>query len=272
MSLEVTSTIGGLVSANPSGPTDPKSQGDDHIRLLKTVLKTTFPNLNGVMTATPAQLNALAVAGTIAVVLPTGGVTKMLFVQAAAPTGWTKVVTNDNAALRIVSGGTGGAAGGTANFTTAFASRTPTGSNTAVALSLAELPPHSHTQQGGFNTGTVSSDHSHFFSVNSGGRSAAHSHSIYGPFLTNLSHDTSGEGDYTVNGGGFTHQSGTESADHFHGVSGNTGGISANHTHAVFLSGQTANAGSGAAHNHTWTGAAMDFAVKYVDAIVCSLD
>jgi len=272
MSLETALYIDGLVVANPSGPTDPKSQGDDHLRLIKTTLKNTFPNLTGAMIATQAQLNALAVAGTKAIVFATGGVTKMLFVQAAAPTGWTKSVAIDNGALRVVSGVSGGTGGGTANFTTAFASRTPAGANSAYSLAIADLPVHSHTQQGAFNTGTVSSDHTHFFSANSGGRSAAHSHSIYGPFLTNLSHDTSGEGDYTVNGGGYTHQSGTESADHIHGVSGSTGGISANHTHAVTISGQTANAGSGTAHNHTFTGTAMDFAVKYVDAIICSLD
>ena len=45
--------------------------------------------------------------------------TTMLFVQAAAPTGWTKVTTHNNKALRIVSGN-GGGTGGSSAFTTAF--------------------------------------------------------------------------------------------------------------------------------------------------------
>lgn len=47
----------------------------------------------------------------IGVAIPAG--TVMLFVQASAPVGWTKLVTQDDKALRIVSGSTGGSAGGT---------------------------------------------------------------------------------------------------------------------------------------------------------------
>ncbi len=43
MGLETGSFIGDLVSSNPIGSSDPKSQGDDHIRLLKAVLQGTFP-------------------------------------------------------------------------------------------------------------------------------------------------------------------------------------------------------------------------------------
>jgi hypothetical protein len=49
--------------------------------------------------------------------------TILLFYQASAPTGWTKVTTQDNKALRVVSE-TGGGSGGTTAFTTVFASRT----------------------------------------------------------------------------------------------------------------------------------------------------
>jgi hypothetical protein len=58
--LEVATYINGLVTTNPVGASDPKSQGDDHLRLIKTVLKNTFPNLTGAMTLTQAQLNAAA--------------------------------------------------------------------------------------------------------------------------------------------------------------------------------------------------------------------
>jgi hypothetical protein len=66
--------------------------------------------------------------------------TTLLFYQAAAPTGWTKVTTHDNKALRVVSG-TGGGSGGTTNFTTVFKSRTDI-----------PLPQHTHgINTNGFN-------------------------------------------------------------------------------------------------------------------------
>lgn len=46
MGLESANYISGLVTSNPTG-SDERSQGDDHIRLLKSVLKGTFPNATG---------------------------------------------------------------------------------------------------------------------------------------------------------------------------------------------------------------------------------
>ena len=43
MSLETATYISQLNGANPTG-TDPKSEGDDHLRMIKNVLKTQFPN------------------------------------------------------------------------------------------------------------------------------------------------------------------------------------------------------------------------------------
>ena len=54
MALESTTYIDGLVITNPTG-TDPRSQGDDHIRLVKSTLRSTFPNVAGAMTATASQ-------------------------------------------------------------------------------------------------------------------------------------------------------------------------------------------------------------------------
>ena len=59
MGLESATFLSGLVATNPIGATDPKSQGDDHLRLIKSVLLATFPNLNAAVNATPAQLNLL---------------------------------------------------------------------------------------------------------------------------------------------------------------------------------------------------------------------
>jgi hypothetical protein len=73
---------------------------------------------------------------------PTG--TAMLFFQAAAPTGWTQVTTQNNKALRVVSG-TGGGTGGSVAFTTAFASQSVAGTVGSTTLTTAQMPSHSHT-------------------------------------------------------------------------------------------------------------------------------
>jgi hypothetical protein len=68
--------------------------------------------------------------------------TVLLFYQAAAPTGWTKLTSQDNKALRVVSG-SGGVAGGTTAFTTVFANQSPT--TGATTLSTSQIPSHSHS-------------------------------------------------------------------------------------------------------------------------------
>ncbi len=58
MALESTTYIDGLVTTNPTG-TDPRSQGDDHLRLVKSTLRSTFPNITGAVTATHTELNLI---------------------------------------------------------------------------------------------------------------------------------------------------------------------------------------------------------------------
>jgi hypothetical protein len=125
--------------------------------------------------------------------------TRMSFQQTAAPTGWTKDTTAglDNSAMRIVTGSV--VNGGSVNFTTAFASQTPTGSVTissvsgsagATTLTTPQIPSHTHTfsirggpanagpqlpQPGVGNAGPYTTDstggdgsHTHPFSFSSG--------------------------------------------------------------------------------------------------------
>jgi hypothetical protein len=79
--------------------------------------------------------------------IPSG--TVMMFFQAAAPTGFTQIITQNNKALRVVSGA-GGGTGGSVAFTTAFASQTPSGtvsvsgSAGSTTLSIPQIPSHSH--------------------------------------------------------------------------------------------------------------------------------
>lgn len=60
MGLETGSYISALVATNPVGATDPKSQGDDHLRFIKAKLLETFPNITGAVTATHTELNLVA--------------------------------------------------------------------------------------------------------------------------------------------------------------------------------------------------------------------
>lgn len=60
MALETFGYIDDLDPSSPDGATEYVSQGDDHIRGIKLTLQNTFPNLNGAVTATPAELNVLS--------------------------------------------------------------------------------------------------------------------------------------------------------------------------------------------------------------------
>ena len=77
MGLETGDYISDLVETNPLG-TDPVSQGDDHIRLIKSILKSQFPNLDAAVTATPDELNSGGV--------PTGSI--IALGGPTPPTGW----------------------------------------------------------------------------------------------------------------------------------------------------------------------------------------
>lgn len=59
MGLETGTYINSLVATNPVHATDDVSVGDDHIRLLKSTIKATFPNITGAMTSTHTELNLL---------------------------------------------------------------------------------------------------------------------------------------------------------------------------------------------------------------------
>lgn len=58
MGLETATYVDGLNSSNPAA-TDGLAQADDHIRLIKGTIKSTFPNLDAAVTADPTELNIL---------------------------------------------------------------------------------------------------------------------------------------------------------------------------------------------------------------------
>jgi hypothetical protein len=89
--------------------------------------------------------------------------TVLIFAQTTAPTGWTKnTSTGDNSALRVVTGSA--STGGSVDFTTAFASQTPSGTVSVsgsagnTTLSTPQIPSHSHPLSGStsfYGTGPI---------------------------------------------------------------------------------------------------------------------
>jgi hypothetical protein len=97
-------------------------------------------NINGSnVTGLVANATYATTAGSISSI-PSG--TKMLFAQSSAPAGWTKLTSNDDAALRVVSGAAG--TGGTVGFNTAFSATTISGLTGSTSLSESQLPIHRH--------------------------------------------------------------------------------------------------------------------------------
>lgn len=85
---------------------------------------------SGLQAATKAYVDAKVASGSV----PSGSV--MLFYNAAAPTGWTRVTAHHDKALRVVGNTAGGVAGGTNPFSTVQA-QSNVGNHT---LTLGELP------------------------------------------------------------------------------------------------------------------------------------
>ena len=80
MGLESATFISDLNTSNPTS-TDVLSQADDHLRLIKAAIKTTFPNINAAVTATPATINAAT-----SFDMPSGSI--IVYAGSSAPTGW----------------------------------------------------------------------------------------------------------------------------------------------------------------------------------------
>ncbi len=144
MALENGSYINQLDEASPDG-LDPKSQGDDHLRLIKKVLKLTFSKITGPVTVNHEQLNSIALPGA----LPVRGMI-MLWTGAAedCPPGWAICDgTGGTPDLRdrflFGAGGSKGvlSLGGT---TTHYHPLSLSGSVAPHTLTTAQVPPHSH--------------------------------------------------------------------------------------------------------------------------------
>ena len=80
MALESGTFIDSLNASNPTS-TDIVSQADDHLRLIKSTIEATFPNINAAVTATPAALNAAT-----SFDMPSGSI--IVFAGPSSPTGF----------------------------------------------------------------------------------------------------------------------------------------------------------------------------------------
>jgi hypothetical protein len=170
--------------------------------------------------------------------------TVMVFYQASAPTSWTQVTTQNNKALRVVSG-TGGGTGGT--------------------HALTSPPSTSHTHTGPSHTHSTPS-HSHSHSLSAGAHTLStsqmpsHSHTVqrvtaawYGSTLA---------------------LNGTTQASSTTGVSTSSSGGSSSHSHSLsgsITSGGSGTSGSGGTGSTSSSGPTA-FAPQYIDVIVCSKD
>ncbi len=169
--------------------------------------------------------------------------TRMLFQQTAAPVGWTKDATNDNMALRVVSGSVSTVTS-EQPFTTAFNVKGVTGNVDQTVLTVSQMPVHSH--------GISDPGHSHTCSVSDPG----HAHLISIGVRPNSS--AGGGGNNEIIGGTL-------------GTQGSVTGISASaNSNSTSVTAQ--NNGSGLGHNHNFSGGSVDIAVNYVDVIVAEKD
>lgn len=132
--------------------------------------------------------------------IPAG--TRIVFAQAAAPSGWTQVTTYNNYAMRVVSG-TGAGTGGSVGFTTAFASQPVTGSVSLSGLSV------SGSVQGATLSQSQMPSHVHGLQYNIMVTNLANVAWVQGAYMQGINFDT-----YPTGGGG----------SHSHGFSGSVSG------------------------------------------------
>jgi hypothetical protein len=97
MTVESVTYISDLNASNPAAG-DAKSEGDDHIRNIKTGIKNTFPNVNAAVSATDEDLSRMAGANAATFTFQTG----YLGLGTATPTSYGKLAVFDDAASVLI--------------------------------------------------------------------------------------------------------------------------------------------------------------------------
>jgi microcystin-dependent protein len=230
------------------------SGADDHLRLIKSALKATFPNFtDAALNSTQTQIDAVAALLVGGVLRANGAAFPGMIADhggTTAPTGWLAcdgqaVSRTTYADLFAAIGTTWGAGDGSTTFNVPNLAiryrRHRDNSTVAGAVGTLQNPQNlSHTHTGSGTTSSVSNDHTHTFSGSTGGMSAnaVHSHSYTAP---QLGPGTGTSPNYFFSGAGQAATTSAVNIDHSHAFSGTTGGISANHTHTYAF---TSSAGS----------------------------
>lgn len=165
MALESATYIDQLNVSNPAA-TDGLSQADDHLRMIKSVLKNTFPNITGPVTASQSDLNGG--------LTPVGIITLWYGAPGDVPDGWAlctgqTVARSDGSGdittpdlrdkFALGAGGSLGASGGAASATvnsssagshshggssSTSGSHSHGGNTAGHVLTIDQMPAHSH--------------------------------------------------------------------------------------------------------------------------------
>jgi len=216
----------------------------------------------------------------------------MLFYQSSAPTGWTQVTSQNNKALRVVSG-SGGGTGGNNSFTSAFSNQSLSVSGSGSASGTTDNDGSGTTGSDGGESVSISGSVSGNCSgtqvmyVNttnaalSTAQLASHSHQYHAPL------GTSG-GSYGLQDTGNAGSSGRPSvdstgsgSDHYHAIiMYNISGSNFSFSDSFTASGSTSDhTHSTPNHTHGFSdtvsvssSGSLDLRVQYLDVIICSKD
>jgi microcystin-dependent protein len=275
MALETGTYIDDLVSSNPP-QSDSLTQSAGHLRLIKSTLLATFPNITGAVSATHTEIDAAVDAVQAAQYIPAGSI--LPFAGSSTPSGYLlcygqAVSRTTYSGLYTALGTTWGSGDGTTTFnvpdfrdrmlvgkadmggvdaaiidslltsTTLGATYDGEGAIDTITLAEANIPAHTHSISGTCS-GTTASDglHTHTFSgtTSTGG---THNHSY-----------ANAGGDRAVASGNQVNVADTDSGNtgndgaHSHTYSGTTSSDGA-HTHSFSgtISGTSGSTGSGTA-------------------------
>lgn len=244
LAAHAASAISNTPSGNLAAPTVQAALNE-----LQSDIDTRSPIASPTFTGTPAAPTATAgtnttqlattafVLANAPIAFPSG--TRMSFQQTSAPVGWTKDTTaaiNDSA-MRLVTGSV--VNGGSVAFSTAFASKAVSGS-IAVTVGAGTLAVGAGTLAVGDTTLSLA-------------QTPAHTHSVTAK---------SGAGGSTTNQG-FTGLGSSATS-----IASNSQGGGGSHTHG--LTGAPSISGAPSVTGQTFTGTAINLAVKYYDFIIAS--
>jgi microcystin-dependent protein len=282
MALETGTYISDLVSSNPPS-SDSLAQAAGHLRLIKSTILATFPNVEGEITATDTEINAAMTTAIAGQYVPAGVVNP--YAGSSAPTGYllcygqavsrttysglfsaisTNFGTGDGSTTfnvpdlrdRVIfgKGNMGGSDAGIIDSlltsTTLGATYDGEGAIDTITLTTSHLPAHTHSFSDSGTTGSANIDHNHTagsLTTTSGG-SHDHEYTNRTGLVANLMNG--GNNDNMWQGSSTSNAETSSGGTHSHDIGGETSlmssaGYDTTHEHSFSVSGTTGSAGSG---------------------------